>query len=391
MKRFRIKNIYKKTSRRGATPLSLAEKHNSAKAQLDLYSWGIEQKKQHILEMYPRNHFYLAELLQDCYADVFKSLDLYNHLEGHVPFLERAVQRWQWLEPMSLAVYEGSCGDSVKHYEIDGFAFDVAPCPAQSGSFRIDPWYQTIGFALIFRNQALLAATMKYQRQWADWISGSDETVRQLVDYTKLAFLQPDVFLKSSAPPDVARVYPAIVTILQVLAAVYRADEAGFEQTVRDASAEHAATYRKVWFKPYAIFPTLLIGVVALAYDRYGWQLQHDNEFIPAWMVHQQLPALLETARSGQLVYPLWFYKPPKPAKPAKAVKGAKAVKEKPSKPTAGQSESTDNNADTAASVLPEYHAMFEVVHTRYDPDGRVSQIDTERVKGMPGACNASS
>jgi hypothetical protein len=377
MKRFRIKNIYKYKQMVGKKILTLAEKHASAIAQLDLYSWRIDQQKQRIVENFPRNHFYLTELLQDSYCNVFVSLSLYNGLEGHVSYLQRAVQRWQWLEPMSLAVYEGSCGDSVRHYEIDGFAFDVAPCPPNSGSFRIDPWYQAIGFALIFRNQALLAATMKYQRQWADWITGTDETVRRLVDYTKLAFLQPDAFLQSSAPSDVASVYPAIVTILQVLACVYRGDEAGFEQAVRDASAQHASTYRKVWFKTYATFPTLLIGVVALAYDRYGWQLQHDNEFIPSWMVHQQLPALLETARAGHVVYPLWYYKPPKPVKPVKPVN--KMLNRSPrTKKTANA-----NNADTPSNVA-EFKAIYEVVHTRYDDAGRVTQIHSERHAPLP-------
>ena len=72
-------------------------------------------------------------------------------------------------------------------------------------------------------------------------------------------------------------------------------DQAGFEAAILHGSKINRAYVKKVRNKmtmsPLGFYPPQLIAAASLAYDRHGWTLKHQNDYLPEWMIYNRYTA----------------------------------------------------------------------------------------------------
>ncbi|NKF49302.1 immunity 49 family protein [Shewanella sp. WXL01] len=69
-------------------------------------------------------------------------------------------------------------------------------------------------------------------------------------------------------------------------------DRAGFETSIIHSSKMHRTHVKKVrnnmTHSPLAFYPPQLNAAASLAFDRHGWRLEHQNDYLPEWLIYNE-------------------------------------------------------------------------------------------------------
>ena len=183
-------------------------------------------------------------------------------------------------------------------FMLKGQQFEVT-APEKSHFTTVDYWYKDLAVSLILRDKVSIAALLKYQAK--DTIRNGELSSfdTALCEFIKGIF-DDDADIRSlflSLVNIVANgneigsrqgyIDLCIMPTIMAWAALIENNMEKFEQSVLDATKYLYSYYHKSEWEgdPYGWFPPLLIAAAVFAYDQYGYNLQHDNPYIPKWLV----------------------------------------------------------------------------------------------------------
>ncbi len=134
-----------------------------------------------------------------------------------------------------------------------------------------------------------------------------DESLVRLKDPFDVALVEfvNGVFSNSSALPELLQtvmeksspqylestrvpyVHSLFIPFVNVFVAIIDGDEAHYQQALRDALEAHYQFYMNedVRYSPKGNVSLKLIGLAALAYDKYGWTIP-ETAYLPKWLVY---------------------------------------------------------------------------------------------------------
>jgi len=181
---------------------------------------------------------------------------------------------------------------------LKGQEFEVI-APEKSHFTTVDYWYKDLAVSLILRDKASTQALLKYQPK--DTIRNGELSSfdAALCEFIKGIF-DDDADIRSlflSLVDIVANgneigsrqgyIDLCIMPTIMAWAALIENNMEKFEQSVLDATKYLYSYYHKSEWEgdPYGWFPPLLIAAAVFAHDQYGYNLQHDNPYIPQWLV----------------------------------------------------------------------------------------------------------
>lgn len=187
------------------------------------------------------------------------------------------------------------------NFVIKGQKFEVI-APDKSHFTTVDYWYKDLAVSLILRDETSVEALLKYQPK--DTIRSNGEL--SPFDMALCAFIK-GLF---DGDADIRSLFLSLVDIvansreigsrqgyidlcimptIMVWAALIENDMEKFEQSILDATNYLYSYYHKSEWEgdPCGWFPPLLIAAAVFAYDQYGYSLQHDNPYIPKWVVEK--------------------------------------------------------------------------------------------------------
>ncbi|MBF7073433.1 immunity 49 family protein [Glaciecola sp. MH2013] len=170
----------------------------------------------------------------------------------------------------------------------------VLPVPEKPEYGSMD-WVDLICDAITLREQAAVDFLLTYDNKVLG--NSGDKRVDFLpftVDYMKSMITADgnedryfEQYIKVHAPEQISARQKTIFKPWYYLA---KQDEEGFEKAIIEASQGHKKMVRGSYpiSASQAMLPSILLGAVSLAYDKYAWTLKHKNDYIPEWLVYRQ-------------------------------------------------------------------------------------------------------
>lgn len=183
-------------------------------------------------------------------------------------------------------------------FMLKGQQFEVM-APEKSHFTTVDYWYKDLAVSLILRDQASIQALLKYQAkdtirngEFSSFDTALCEFIKGIFDdnadiRTLFLSLVDIVANGNEIGSRQGYIDLCIMPTIMAWAALIENNMEKFEQSVFDATKYIYSYYHKSEWEgdPYGWFPPLLIAAAVFAYDQYGYNLQHDNPYIPQWLV----------------------------------------------------------------------------------------------------------
>lgn len=189
---------------------------------------------------------------------------------------------------------------SPVQFNLLGHEFEVI-APNETFFTTVDTWFKALGVSLLLRDESSTQALLRYQAK--DTVITNEkpcEFEQALCDFIKGIFDSnvniQGLFLtlveqsaNGSIQPPTRQTFVdlCIMPVVMAWAALIENNMEVFEQRVHAATTNWHAHFHKsqwaedsqTWFNP------LLIAATVFAYDKYGYELKHDNPYIPIWII----------------------------------------------------------------------------------------------------------